>query len=83
MGTTNLRCLLVSSFVAFVLLGCATDHWSKAGATAEDFYRDSWECARQTTYREGTKVNKDLYRACLNARGYSRNDPNGWKGLRD
>lgn len=84
--------------VIVMCAGCGpTLHWTKSGATAVDFNRDSYECATQTTYterraglgggsgfyREGTTVNKDLYRACMIARGYSRNDPDGWQGLRD
>ena len=93
----GLRRFLVPAVVV-MFAGCrSTLHWSKSGGTAPDFNRDSYECATQTTqterraglgggsgfYREGTTVNKDLYRACMTARGYSRNDPKGWQGLRD
>lgn len=84
---------LLLALVMSVGCGSPTAHWTKAGVTVADFERDSYECARQATftsrragggvYREETQVNIDLYRGCLRARGYSRNDPNGWEGFRD
>ena len=77
-----------------VLAGCSTAHWTKPGATAADFNRDSYECAQQHQensaswrpyqgFRSGVTVSKDLYRGCMQAKGYNRNDPNGWEGFRD
>lgn len=43
--------------------------------------KDPWYIAP----RGGTTsyIDKDLYRGCMRAGGYSRNDPNGWRGFRD
>jgi len=82
---------------ALCLTGCGTKHWNKPGATTEDFHRDSLECAQQTSYksRESTgygfwsgssdemKVNKDMYRTCLKARGYLHVYDGQWEGFRD
>ncbi|MGH7277176.1 MAG: hypothetical protein ACREJG_00650 [Candidatus Rokuibacteriota bacterium] len=72
--------------------GCAREHfWFKSGATAQNFYRDSLECVKETSALGGEsqkklKVNKGLYRACLYARGYVREarfqEPkDGWRGM--
>jgi hypothetical protein len=76
------------------LAACGTLHWTKPGATAPDFARDSYACGQQHQevsrsfapfegYQEGVNVNKQLYRACMQAKGYQRTDPDGWVGLRD
>lgn len=81
----------------FLLAACGTTkHWTKPGATAEDFNRDSYACAKETsrdTFRwrapivggpkYGPEVDKDMYRACLRARGYERVEGGQWEGFRD
>lgn len=89
---------LVLLLPLFILgTGCMTAHWSKPGATAEQFYKDSLECAHGSSsfyrqagwsvggggYSEGTMVGKDMYRTCMRAKGYEKNDPKGWEGFRD
>src|SRR5688572_26984101 len=86
-ATRRSRPLTILWLLAIALLaGCAGRlHWTKTGATADDFNRDSYECAQQHsrdsfTWRPpiaggpsyGPEVNKDLYRACMQARGYQR-----------
>ena len=84
------------ALAALVAAGCGpTMHWTRPNTTAQQFATDSYACARQTTrstfnaFRAAMgaaydqEVDKDLYRACLNARGYTRTDPNGWEGFRD
>jgi len=71
-----------------VLTGCGKHYWNKAGASADDFGRDSAECARANAlYRSGTKdfgiVLEDRYKACLTERGWVRAQhleppPPGW-----
>ncbi len=66
--------------IAFVLLGglsgCGRYYWSKPGSTAEQFNKDSLECAREASPtqadRERGIVVDTLYRTCLTARGYTR-----------
>jgi len=70
---------------AVLLTGCAEKHWTKPGATLEDFKRDSHACgleARRGVYI-GTPVNKRLYRGCMRARGYQQVEGGEWVGLRD
>ncbi|HEY7204680.1 MAG TPA: SHOCT domain-containing protein [Methylomirabilota bacterium] len=56
--------------------GCSRYYWSKAGATPEQFSRDSGECGQQAagTLPPGAAVEavEQFYRACLNSRGYVR-----------
>ena len=69
-----------SALLALVLLtaasGCSRYYWSKAGATPEQFTRDSGECGQQAagTLPPGATVEavEQFYRACLNSRGYVR-----------
>jgi hypothetical protein len=78
--------------------GCTTElGWAKAGAAEADFNRDSYECAREATVasrraaivdgpgavRGEAKSDKDLYRACMRARGYQLIDGGHWRGFRD
>ncbi len=89
---TIFRCALIIAVI--LLTGCADKHWTKPGATAQGFSRDSYECAAQHRehhasfkpfegYREGDSVNKDLYRACMQSRGYQRVEGGEWIGIRD
>jgi hypothetical protein len=79
-----------------VLGGCSTKHWTKAGGTEADFNQDSYACAQQhgrDTFqwrppiaggpRYGLEINKDLYRSCMKAKGYSLVEGGQWEGLRD
>ena len=79
---------------AWLLTGCGSAHWSKSGATAADFARDSYDCAtrhQETSrsfrpyvgYSEGASVSKELYRACMTALGYQRVQGGEWEGPRD
>lgn len=56
--------------------GCTAFYWSKGGATPEQFAKDSQECAKEaapapsaTSYRV---MVQDVYRDCLETRGYVR-----------
>ena len=97
MLTMTARILILAVNVV-LSAGCsgAKHSWIKTGATGEQFQRDSYECAAQSTYtsrraglgggggfyREGTAVNEDLYRACLRSRGYTRQtEQQGWRGI--
>ena len=91
-----------AGLVAALLLvtACAgpRHHWMRPATTAQQFSRDSYECAhqaRQSVFRAGPPgfmyggsaesrtVNKDLYRTCLQARGYERIEGGTFVGLRD
>jgi len=72
----------------FLSTGCGMHYWGKAGASPEDFARDSGECARENAlYRDAAKefgtVLQDQYKACLRNRGWERGQkldppPPGW-----
>jgi hypothetical protein len=91
--TVTVSMILVG--IALVMLGaCASKlGWTKAGAVETDFNRDSYECAREATYTrvragggflgEERTVGKDLYRACMRARGYELVEGGQWHGFRD
>ncbi len=64
-----------------VVSGCAK-HWSKPGATAAEFARDSFDCATKSRGEKGG-VNKDLYRACLQMFGYERRSDGRFEGIGD
>ena len=89
----------VAVALVVVLTGCSSTvaRWVKPAATADDFNRDSYDCARAHTGKEfrlqplilggpsyGDQLNKDLYRACLVSKGYQRVETesgNGWRGF--
>lgn len=59
-----------------VLAGCGKFYWTKPGGTIEAFEQDSTACARETSPNptaasHGAVAMKD-YRACLTARGWTR-----------
>jgi len=63
--------------LVLLLTGCATYYWTRPGTTQEQFFKDSHECAQGASPRADSNVkefrmNDDLYRACLFARGYHR-----------
>jgi hypothetical protein len=68
------------------IAGCGQYYWSKPGAAAEEFYRDSQQCAQKSSAVSVTKVGIGLdetaYRNCLRALGYARQQhvdpPAGW-----
>ncbi|MGH7374980.1 MAG: hypothetical protein ACREJY_12210 [Candidatus Rokuibacteriota bacterium] len=68
------------------LSGCGRYYWSKPNATAEQFDRDSRECAREaspTTTASLGVVDLPRYRGCLSGRGWTRDKqmeplPPGW-----
>ena len=78
-------------YLAFAILamigvaGCAELHWTKPGATVEDFNRDSHACGQeaQRGVFVGAPVNTRVYRSCMAARGYRRVEGGQWVGLRD
>jgi hypothetical protein len=75
------RAVLVLMVAASVLTGGCARHWTKPGGTYEQFARDSYDCAQQHTW-EG-EVRKNLYRACLQGRGYLFERGGEWIGVRD
>ena len=78
-----------------VLFGCSAPlHWTRTGVTQADFHRDSFECAKQSTatrrsftplfgYSERQVVNEELYRLCLQSKGYQRVVGGPWVGVHD
>jgi hypothetical protein len=58
------------------IAGCGKFYWFKPGATTEDFYRGSQECAQKSSGAGVTEVGIGLdetaYRNCLRTRGYTR-----------
>lgn len=73
--------------------GCVRYYWSKPGASATDFSAASAECVKEgspttPTLKSGVFVH-DLYRACLQAKGWVRDKqydppPPGWyRGVED
>jgi hypothetical protein len=72
------------------VVGCQ-HYWSKPGGTKEMFWQDSSECGRASapnpTAAAHGIVNDQQYRACLSARGWTRENlvepaPPGWyRGL--
>lgn len=70
------RLVSVGAILLGGLGGCAQYYWSKPGSTAEQFARDSKECAQEASPTASARaqgiVVDQLYRACLSARGYIR-----------
>jgi hypothetical protein len=70
------RWLMVAGVLLGALGGCARYYWSKPGSTLEQFTKDSLECAHEAgptpAARQMGIVIESLYRACLTARGYTR-----------
>jgi hypothetical protein len=70
------RVLVLVASLAMSLGGCRY-YWFKPGSTAEMFTGDSDSCLQEgrsaspATQRYGI-VNQDVYRACLQSRGYER-----------
>lgn len=74
--------------LALVAAGCSRYYWSKPGSTADQFARDSQECAREATTVLGIGMQQG-YRDCLTARGYRRAKqvepppPGSYRGIDD
>jgi hypothetical protein len=72
------RVLLASVLVLLVAAGsgCTRYYWSRSGATAEQFDRDSRDCADRAVRMLGlgaaTDAVEQVYRSCLQGRGYVR-----------
>ena len=68
--------LMIAGVLLGGLSGCSRYYWSKAGSTGEQFNKDSAECAREASPTPAAQqlgiVVDSLYRACLTARGYTR-----------
>lgn len=76
--------LFIALFISIMLGGCANmfikafekrilaGEWKKSGSTEEEFYNDSWECQKQTSYitPEGVMYDLKLFSACMYARGW-------------
>jgi hypothetical protein len=75
--------MIVLSLLAAALTGCK-HYWGKPGATAEQFNRDSTECAKEasltpTMTAYGVRSER-IYKGCMRARGWARDqkmDPPG------
>ena len=87
------RVLVVLSAVMFST-GCAKYYWTRAHTVDEQFHWDSYDCAKESSPGPGTAVkerrglNQQLYKACLNARGYQRDKyafppTPSWRGASD
>ncbi len=81
-------CLLTSA-------GCARHlRWDKSGVTEQEFLSDRYACLQESReqrsggyanpygaqYGSTTVVNMSIFRACMAARGYTRNDASGQFG---
>jgi hypothetical protein len=66
-----MRLYLVMLVFVAITSGCGTySYWMKPGASRDDFYRDTKECAVESTH--GDSMKKELYRVCMLLRGYQR-----------
>jgi hypothetical protein len=68
--------MMVAALLLGTLGGCARYYWSKPNGTAEQFDRDSVQCAREaaptpTAAAHGVVIDQ-LYRVCMSARGWVR-----------
>ncbi len=86
------RGLACTAIVLAVIGSGCSPYWTRAGATDEQFYRDSHACAKEASPArdapgvEHLKIDEDLYRGCMLALGYRRDkylvQPTpGWRGL--
>jgi hypothetical protein len=80
-----MRYLGLAILTAVLVTGCAEKHWTKPGATLEDFNRDSSACGLEARrgVNIGMPVNKRAYRYCMRDRGYRQVEGGEWVGLRD
>jgi len=92
MRTSLLTPVLILALLS-ATTGCSRYYWAKAGATPEQFGRDSQECSQQAgaTLPAGAapEAVEQFYRACLNSRGYVRATqydpppPGSYRGIED
>jgi hypothetical protein len=70
------RVVIAVVFAVTALTGCGKHYWGQAGATQEQFDRDSRECAKEAAPSPSAAqygiVYEGYYRACLSARGWKR-----------
>jgi hypothetical protein len=88
--TRAARSTVLIVLVAIGLIGCGKFYWTKPGGTYEQFDRDSSACARDTspnpTAASHGAVAMEAYRACLIARGWTRQQhpvppPDAYRGF--
>jgi hypothetical protein len=64
------------ALAAASLGGCTAFYWSKPGATPDQFAKDSQECEREAAPSPAAVgygvIIQEVYRRCLQARGYAR-----------
>jgi hypothetical protein len=56
--------------VLLVLAGCATEQWSRPGASYEQASRDAYECRHGSFRAVIWDDQQELYRLCMQGRGY-------------
>ena len=91
MSSSRIVAVVIGGALAVAgLTGCGKYYWGQAGATQEQFDRDSRECAKEAAPSPSAAqygiVYEGFYRACLSARGWKREQhadpPPGWyRGL--
>lgn len=79
----RVRLAICVAFLIVGLTGCRF-YWGKPGGTAEQFNRDSTECAKESSPTPqaaayGVATEK-IYKACLRARGWTREKGPGGEG---
>jgi hypothetical protein len=76
--------------LALALSGCGAFYWGKPGGTAEQFERDSVECAKQATPAAAGSLyglgSESIYKTCLRSRGWVREqksspEPGWFRGI--
>jgi hypothetical protein len=70
--------VIVLSLLAAALTGCK-HYWGKPGATAEQFNRDSTECAKKASPAPNwppptPQDSEKIYKACMRASGWARDE---------
>lgn len=75
----------LAMLTAIGAVACSGRHWTKPGATVEDFNRDSHACGleAQRGVFSGLPVRTQTYRSCMRARGYQLVEGGPWVGLKD
>ncbi len=79
--------VIVVLIAAMFSTGCgAKFYWTRANTVDEQFHKDSYECAKESSPKSG--LNRKLYLTCLTARGYQRDKfvsppTPSWRGASD
>jgi len=83
--------LIIAGVLLGALGGCVRYYWSRPGSTPEEFAKDSLECSREAAPTPAARqfgiVTESAYRACLSARGYTRDKqaepppPGSYRGI--